>query len=376
MKILYLLTEPFGVGGVQSDMLALTPGLSRKGHEVSIATSRGERLPDLLRVGGRFIDLQFHFGSLRSLFRCAKELATEASRSDFDIVAPQSIRTTLAAWVALRLLPRVGRASRTLLRTPIVTTIHNVHDPRNFAWAGWLLRICADYVLFESNYERNRLIARGLPVERSRVIYSGVDSDRFRPIGRRLDIMSQLQLDAGNWPIYCMVARMSEEKGHDILLRAFARVLAARPSSRLVLVGDGPLLSDIQRLAEDLEISKSVVFTGMQRDVPSYLSICDVFVLSSTRESFPLSAREAMSSGKAVILPNIGGCPEVVEDRVSGLLFEAGLDESLANQMLALADRPTLIRMQAAALARAEACFSQRAWIDGDEAVYQAMIKK
>ena len=114
----------------------------------------------------------------------------------------------------------------------------------------------------------------------------------------------------------------------------------------------------------------AVIFTGMQRNVPDHLALMDVFVLSSTRESFPLAAREAMAAGRAVIAPRIGGCPEVVDEGVTGRLFEARDVEDLATCMRALAEPEVHERFGKAGRERVERLFSRRSWVQGDEAVY------
>ena len=113
-----------------------------------------------------------------------------------------------------------------------------------------------------------------------------------------------------------------------------------------------------------------MIFAGMQRDIPSHLALLDVFVLSSTRESVPLSAREAMAASRCVIAPRIGGCGEVVADGETGLLFTAADVDDLAAKMLTLSDRTTVAAMGAAGRRRAERLFSRHVWVDGDEQVY------
>lgn len=97
-------------------------------------------------------------------------------------------------------------------------------------------------------------------------------------------------------------------------------------------------------------------------------------MLSSTRESFPLAAREAMAAGRAVIAPHIGGCPEVVDEGVTGLLFEAGNVYALANAMLTISLDRRYETMGRAARARVEKLFSRKQWVEGDEAVYLSAL--
>ncbi len=370
MRLLYLMTEPFGVGGVQSDMLALGPDLTQRGHQVFLATQSGELLPELIKHGVNFIDADFHFRGLGGLWRAAKKLRSIVREHQIEMVAPQSVRTTLVAWVALRLLPFAYRVNGSAKRVPVVTTIHNIHNPMHFRYGGWLLRMACDQVIFESHYERNRLLASGLQAHRSLVIHSGIDTDRFLPRSPDQALLQEYGLDKAQDLIFGIVARLSEEKGHKYLLPAFAKVLGQYPNARLLVVGDGPLREEIHQQAAQLQLDGKVIFTGVKRNIPDFLSIFDVFVLSSTRESFPLAAREAMAAGRAVIAPRIGGCPEVVDEGVTGLLFEAGNVDDLAQAMLTIAAQRQFEKMGVAARERVERLFSRRQWIEGDERVY------
>lgn len=367
MRLLYLMTEPFSVGGVQSDMLALGPDLRARGHEVWLATAPGELLPELERHGVHFVPADFRFRGPLGLLRAARRLRAILRASSAEVVAPQSVRTTLVAWVACRLLPFSAANGR---RIPIITTIHNIHNPVHFHYGGWLLRLACDQVIFESHYERNRLLRAGLPELRSQVIHSGIDTERFAPRVPDAALLGEYGLDKSRHTIFGIVARLSREKGHHLLLEAFHRVRQQVPGARLLVIGDGPLRGRLERQAARLGILDVVIFTGLKRNIPEHLSIMDVFVLSSTRESFPLAAREAMAAGRAVILPDIGGCPEVVEQDVTGMLFRAGDVEDLARAMTGICEGMRYVRMGKAARKRVERCFSRRQWVEGDEAVY------
>ena len=370
MKILYLMTEPFGIGGVQSDVLTLTEDLTAKGHIVYVATTDGVLLSELIGKGAIHVDIDFHFSSPSQFLRALRQLREVVRREGIELVAPQSVRSSMVAYAALRVTPYGYRVAATGRRVPIVTTIHNIHNPKNFKWAGRILRQSADFIIFESNYERNRLLAHGLPAKQSTVIHSGIDLDRFATATRTADFARQYGLEPGRHLIFGIVARLSEEKGHNYLVEAFSKVVQRQPEARLLIIGDGPLLDQTKAQVERLGLQDTVIFAGMQRDIPSHLALLDVFVLSSTRESFPLSAREAMAAGRCVIAPRIGGCGEVVDDGVTGLLFTSADVDDLSAKMLTLCNRDTVAAMSQAARQRAERLFSRQVWVEGDERVY------
>ena len=376
MKILYLMTEPFGYGGVQSDLLALSEDLSEIGHDILVATSEGELLDELKTKGATFIDIDFHFASPYKFLKSALALRNVIRHHQVELLAPQSVRSTLVSFFAIRVLPYFYRVKKTGKPCPIVTTIHNIHNPVHFKYAGYILNRCADYVIFESHYERNRLLASGLHESRCEVVHSGIDTDKFAPVEIDRKLLKTYGLDKSKHRIFGIVARLSEEKGHNYLFEAFYRVLQQNPNARLLVVGDGPLKESLLKQRSALGLDKEVIFTGAQRNIPAYLSIFDVFVLSSTRESFPLAAREAMAAGRPVIAPRIGGCPEVVDDENTGLLFEAANSDDLSRQMLYILEGEKYRQFGDRSRQRVIDLFSRKQWIIGDERVYRTVSQQ
>jgi glycosyltransferase involved in cell wall biosynthesis len=203
------------------------------------------------------------------------------------------------------------------------------------------------------------------------VIHSGIDTDRFVPRERDPSLAARYGIDPERHRVFGIVARLSEEKGHTYLIEAFANVHRAQPDTRLLIIGEGPLLEPVRQQAQGLGLDGAVVFTGMQRNIPDHLALLDAFVLSSTRESFPLAAREAMAVGKPVIVPRIGGCPEVVDDGVTGYLFESRNIAELSARMTQIFTGGRHHAFGRAARERVERLFSRRSWVDGDERVYR-----
>ncbi|MFV1982138.1 MAG: glycosyltransferase [Thiohalomonadales bacterium] len=370
MKLMYLLTEPFGVGGVQSDMLALSKDLVKEGDVVYVASTPGVMLDELKSRGAKFVNLDFQFKGLFGMLKVGFELRKFIKQEGIEVLAPQSVRSTIASFICLRLIPFFYKVEKTNKKIAIITTIHNIHNPMHFKYGGIILNICSDYVIFESHYERNRLIASGLKATKSSVIHSGIDTDKFLPMEPSAELLQEYGLDKSIHAIFGIVARLSEEKGHQYLLQAFSKVYKENNAARLLVVGDGPLLEETKEIASKLDLNDSVIFTGLKRNVAEHLSIFDVFVLSSTRESFPLAAREAMAAGKAVIAPRIGGCPEVVDENNTGYLFEAANVDNLAGCMNKIMVDDTFKQFGLNSRQRVEDLFSRKQWVSGDKAIY------
>ena len=137
------------------------------------------------------------------------------------------------------------------------------------------------------------------------------------------------------------VGRLSEEKGHDRLLEAFARVTEARPGWRVLIAGDGPLRAGIEALRDRLGLRERVDLPGVVHDVGQLLAQADLYVLASRREVFPMALCEAMASGvPAVAMEYRPGVREILRDGVDGVVVPAGDVSALAAAMARLMDDP------------------------------------
>jgi len=368
------MTEPFGVGGVQSDMLALSRDLVEKGHAFFLASRSGDQLDRLLENGARFVDIGFHFKGLTGFIKSGLALRRCVRQENIEVLAPQSVRTTIICYFFTRFLPFRHRLEEPGRRLPIVSTVHNIFTAVHFKYAGYIFNVCSDYVIFESHYERNRLLASGLSRKKSSVVHSGINMERFQVREFPAGLLSKYGLKKGRHIIFGIVARLIEIKGHRYLLEAFSRVIARERNARLIIIGDGPLLGAMKGYASRLGLNGAVIFTGYQSRIPGYLAILDVFVLASTRESFPLSAREAMAAGKAVILPDIGGCSEVVTNGETGLLFESGNVKQLADAMIRMIRNRKFLQYGSAGRKKCEKLFSRQNWVDKNEEIYMSYL--
>jgi glycosyltransferase involved in cell wall biosynthesis len=101
-------------------------------------------------------------------------------------------------------------------------------------------------------------------------------------------------------------------------------VLRESPNALLVLVGDGPERNALEKEAINLGIRSSVCFLGVREDIPELLYSMDVVVMPSMFEGLPMVLLEAMASGKAVVASRVGGIPNVIQERVNGIMLPPG----------------------------------------------------
>ena len=128
------------------------------------------------------------------------------------------------------------------------------------------------------------------------------------------------------------------------VVRVFAQVVREIPA-RLVLVGDGPERSAAEWLARDLRIHDKIHFLGKQEMVNELLPLADLMLMPSEMESFGLAALEAMACKVPSIATRVGGVAELIDDDVTGLLYEVGDVDGMATGALSLLKDPD--RLQA-----------------------------
>ncbi|GGE11606.1 glycosyl transferase [Marinithermofilum abyssi] len=160
------------------------------------------------------------------------------------------------------------------------------------------------------------------------------------------------------------------------VVRIFHKVQEQIPS-RLLLVGEGPDWSLAVQLSEELGISEKVTFLGKQDEVAKLISMADLLLLPSAKESFGLVALEAMACGVPTVASNAGGLPEVVIHGKTGYLSEIGqVEEMAANAVRLLTDEKLYRRFSENGLQRAKDVFCGERIADQYERLYQRVIEQ
>lgn len=188
------------------------------------------------------------------------------------------------------------------------------------------------HIVVLSDWMRESLRRYGLTSANVRLIPNGVDTVYFSPRPGQ---------EAPDLVVIC-VAQFRYQKGIDVLLHAWQRVLAQLPSARLVLVGSGPLFASLQHMAGELGIAASVEFAGLCNDVPRQLWRGCVAVLPSRWEGMPNALLEAMSCGLACVATRVSGSEDLLLQGGRGLLVEPEDAQALATALLHLLKEPEL----------------------------------
>jgi glycosyltransferase involved in cell wall biosynthesis len=212
---------------------------------------------------------------------------------------------------------------------------------------------------------------RIVPERKIRVVHYGVD---LEPPQRAL-CRADINLRTG--PVVLLPARLEPRKDHATFFKAAQHVLAHRPDAQFLLAGDGEpsFRAELEKLAAPL--GSAVRFLGNRDDVPALMTLADLVVLSSTTEGLGLVLLEAMTARRPVVATRVGGVPEIVVDRVTGLLVEPRAPDLLAAAMIELLGDPVLsARMGEAGRRRVEEEFTVAAMAAKMSAVYDDLLSR
>jgi glycosyltransferase involved in cell wall biosynthesis len=182
--------------------------------------------------------------------------------------------------------------------------------------------------------------------QRCFVVAGAVDPERFSPSNEPADVDLVL------------VGRLVPVKRVDLFLGAVAGITARRPGVSALIVGDGPLRSELENLAVRLGIAAHVRFAGQQRDVAAFLRRARIFVLTSDSEGLALSLMEAMSCGLAAVVSAVGDLGDLVRDGLTGYLVAERSATAFVGPLQTLLDDPRGLAAARAAAHRAALPYS------------------
>ncbi|MSS70112.1 MAG: glycosyltransferase family 1 protein [Candidatus Latescibacteria bacterium] len=201
------------------------------------------------------------------------------------------------------------------------------------------------------------------------VVRNGIEVERFAPgPGVAHEAMKGLR-------VVIAVGRLTPQKGLDTLIQAAPEVVRAVPDAGFLIVGDGPLRGELERMGQASGVGERIIFAGERRDVHDLMRGAQVLALPSVYEGLPLVALEAMACGLPVVASAVDGVPEAVADGETGVLVPVGDVACLADALIGLLRDPARGEaMGRRGRARAEACFSASRMAEETQAVYEACL--
>jgi glycosyltransferase involved in cell wall biosynthesis len=373
------------LGGPALHVSYLTEGLADRGYETtlvagSLARGEGSMAYVAAQRGIEVVtvpDLSREISPVHDV-RAARRLAAIIDRT-----RPHILHTHTAKAGA------VGRIAALLARSarpPI--TVHTFHghvlrgyfDPvrgRFFRLLERSLASSTTALVAVSPEVRDDLVALGVaPAEKFTVIRLGVELEERvgAAPGARERTRRMLGIAPGRF-VVGWIGRMTGVKRTQDVLLACKHLREQGVDAVLCLVGDGPDRDHVEELAHALRIVKHTLFLGYQHDVAPFYAAFDALVLPSANEGTPVSAIEALASGKPVVATRVGGVPDVVRDGVDGFLVDPGDVEGLADRLADLARDPDRARsMGEAGRERMLGRYSVERLVDDVDRLYRSLL--
>lgn len=321
IKVVHIITSLY-FGGAERLLFDLVSEIDRDKFDITVITvvDGGPLVADFVKNGVPvLVNKKNSWLGLGLVWRLNKQLRE---------IKPDIVHTHLFggdAW---------GRLAAIFARVPvIISTAHNsdMDEGRIKKIIKFILSFGTKKVVAVSRAVKDYVVeVEKIPASKMIVIYNGVRREKFFDAEPSVFENSMVRL--------AVIARLAEQKGHDILLEAAAKM--KNKNVLLRFLGSGPLEAALKTRASELGIAKRVEFLGAQSDVAAFLKQTDIVVLPSRWEGLGLVLIEASLSARPIVAARVGGVPEVIEDKKNGLLVPANNPERLAQAIDWLIDHP------------------------------------
>lgn len=346
----------------------LTEGLVRRGHQVSLITTRhpdGREYEENEGVSIHYLR-DTRFGARRNNWPQASVSRFHRLHEEqpFDVVLSQSFAAYGLKSGRLNLRIPVVPMLQGCIKQGIMSFRSNVlRDPKRpvailrsftglfysyYAVEKPLLSMAARIVVVSNELKDDLKRWYGDSVaDKAVVIFNGIDTERFSPNPDfRRDIRDKYDV-AERETLLLSLGTVNREKGHHLAVAALERILPKNPNTKLMIVGRGEYEQRLKKEIDYSNLGDNVVLTGRidNLETPKYYNAADIFLMPTLRiEGLPFVLLEAMACGKPVIASQIGGNTSVVRDKENGLLVQPGNVDELADGISLLLNNEELAR--------------------------------
>ncbi len=364
-KIVHLVESLDVIGGMEKVVAQIAVHLNKEEFEPEIwCVHQGGKFAEELKKQGitlRVLNIAGYYNPLNIL-----KLALVLRASKVDIVHTHmyfaSTIGRLAGWTA---------GVKVLINH--VHSSYSHYSSRNL-FIERLLSKVSNKIICVSKNTRDFVVTREkIDPARVVVIYNGIS---YVNACSRQEVRQSFKV-LPDEVIIITVANLLENKGHKVLLKALSLLEIQNKSVQCWIVGQGPMENELKEQAHQLSLGPKVIFWGGRQDVPQLLTASDIFVLASIqREGLSISVLEAMAYQVPVIATRVGGIPEVIEDKINGLLIDPNDPYSLAAAIEALIiDQQKRLQYAQAGERRFQEQFESKIMVAQIEKLYKECLK-
>jgi len=334
-NILFVITK-LELGGAQKHLLSLIKRLNKEKFRIFLFTARNgllveeaAKIPGIVFRKSRFLERSINpINDLCSLF----EIRQFIIDNQISIVHTHSSKAGV-----------LGRlAAKSAGVKFILHTIHgwSFNDYQSLLmrkiviWLESYLAKFTDKLIAVSKYDKRKGLDNHIGDEKKyELIRYGIKQEDFS--AANVDLKKEFGIKDTDLAVVTVTCLKPQKSPQDFLKLAYI-VGKAIPNVKFILVGDGILRCETEKLIRKLKLDKSVILAGWRQDVPELLATADLFVLTSLWEGLPICVLEAIAAGRPVIATNTGGVSEVIVDNESGFLVSVGDMGQMAKKTIVL----------------------------------------
>ena len=367
------------LGGAQRSTLELLARLDRRRFRPSLLSSDGVLAQRARQIPGLSVTL---WSSLRRAIHPLADGWTVARLVSFIRHGGYRIVHTHSSKAGI-----LGRWAAHLAKTPVV--VHTVHGWGFHAFQHPWARRCyqglergasriTDGLIVVSERDRDTAVQLGIGQPgRHRLIRYGIVAERFTRNGTPQTVLRQSLGLAPDRPVVGTVACLKPQKAPLDFVHACALIRRRIPAAQFLLIGDGALRPQVERMRRHLGLEGSLHLLGWRDDVPDLLAAMDLFMLASRWEGLPIACLEAMASGVPVVATAVGGTPELITHGYNGWLVPAAQPERLAQAVVQLLQDPrTRHRMAAAGRGSLDGRYTLTRMVGETEQLYEELLNR
>lgn len=303
MKIVQAIPS-MNIGGAERVVLNMARLLQQNGHQIMVASSGGVLLDELDTINTNHVEAKFLFKrDAVSISKSINFLKQQFEVWKPDIIHAHSFISLVQSWLAAKKISHYS--------PKMIFTIHGLEKDWSWPLIKHFSPKAADKIVTVSPYHYHMLIEWGLSKKLVIYIPNGIEDYQYEErdkINKKARSELGLPQDA---IVVGSACRLVERKGVHFLLESLAQV---DESIYALIVGDGPELERLKRLADKLGISERVIFTGYRMDVPILMRVFDIFCSISEWEAFPIVILEAMEAQTPIVCFQWDGADEILSD--------------------------------------------------------------
>ena len=368
-------------GGMETSVINLSKGLEKAGHEVFIFAPEYPNYKDEQKNIFRYKSIRFNYGGYFYVIPVpffSREIKDTVKNLKLDIIhshQPYSLGSE-----ALKFSKK--------LNIPIVFTYHIKYEdyshyvpfiPENIS-KKYIRKITTKYsnqcdnIIAPSTAIKKLLIKHEIKVPIS-IIPSGINIDKFeKDTGRRDEIRKKYQVKPDD-TMLITACRLTKEKNLGFLVKSFVKIRQERNNVKFLIVGDGAVKKDLEKMAEELGVKGNIIFAGLvdRSEIVGLYQASDIFVFASKTETQGLVAVEAMAAGNPVVAIKASGIEDIIRNSEDGFLTFESEDEFSESVLKIVDDKNLREKMSARAKINSKR-FSIEPWAEKVVELYESLM--